>query len=389
VNRRRRIFAVGRLLILLQATSPVAPADDRILVEAKINGEPIKLAFDTGAAELVIFRAMAEKLGVKVLPPPPDIAPKPGEVVISRTEPLKIELFGQTSEARIGVFDHPAALPPDVDGLLGWSNVRQNIWYLSGSSLKFRGLPTVPAEAASWTKLRQVRDRPQQLCLELDRAASAPPAYLGIDTGASSGVRLSPGAWADWRARHPAQLGTLDAYYMPGAGLVVAEEFWAKDIDLGGLVLHDVPVVRMNEAEVNRYPPGTLAVLGLNAMKRMDAVLDGPADAAYLLPLATSPRPYDHNRLGAVFVPVDVERSNDLVAHVAPGSPAAAAGVRDGDALLMIDQMDVTPWRTKPGILPLSRFWNQPPGTKMRLTLRRGHQTLVVPVVLATIVGPR
>jgi hypothetical protein len=379
---RRRL-----VLLLLLAWRPLQ-ADDRIFLEAKLNGQPLKLVFDTGAGELVIFRSVAEARGLKISPPPAEVVPKPGQVLFSRTEPVTFELFGRANpETRLGVVDHPASIPPDFDGLVGWPNVRSNIWFISGSELKIHLLPAVPAETAGWIKLPQVPGR-SLLALELPRRISGQTAYLGIDTGASSGVRLSPAAWTDWREAHPAQAGTVDAYYMPGAGLVTNEEFWAEEIDLGGVILREVPICRMNQAEVDVHPPGTLAVLGLAAALRLDMVLDGITGSAYLHPLNTPPRRYPHNRVGAVFVPADLERSNALVAHVAPGSPAALAGVRDGDVLLMIDRLDVTPWRSKPGILPLSRFWEQPPGTKIQLKLLRGRENVVTSIMLKDLLGP-
>jgi hypothetical protein len=381
------ILRRGLVLLLLLPWLPLQSAD-RIFLEGKLNGQPLRLAFDTGAGELVIFRAYAESRGLKISPPPAETVPKPGEVLISRTEPVTFELFGRANpDTRLGVVDHPASIPTDIDGLVGWPNVRENIWFISGSDLKMRLLTAVPAETAGWIRLPQVPGR-TLLSLELPRQSAGHPEYLGIDTGANSGVRLSPAAWAEWRTAHSEQSGTLDAYYMPGAGLVINEEIWAEEIDLGGVILRGVPVGRMNRADVDLQPPGTLAVLGLAAAMRLDMILDGRTGSAYLHSLNSAPRRYTHNRLGAVFVPADLERSNALVAHVSPGSPAALAGVRDGDVLLMIDRLDVTPWRSKPGILPLSRFWEQPPGTTIKLTLLRGRENVVTPVVLKDLLGP-
>ena len=79
---------------------------------------------------------------------------------------------------------------------------------------------------------------------------------------------------------------------------------------------------------------------------------------------------------------------NDLVAHVVKNSPADKAGLRDGDILVKIDQLDVTVWRTQPEILPLCRFWEQAPGTKLRLALRRNEVPVVAEVELRNILGP-
>jgi C-terminal processing protease CtpA/Prc len=115
-------------------------------------------------------------------------------------------------------------------------------------------------------------------------------------------------------------------------------------------------------------------------------VIDGKAGWVYAHPRIEPPPPYEYNRLGAVFVPKS-EQDDDLVAYVAAGSPAAIAGIRNGDLLLKIDELDVTKWRTQPGILPLSQFWEKPAGTGFVLTLKRGDATITVPVTLKNILG--
>ncbi len=376
------------LLLLGYFTAACPYADDRIIIEAKLNGQPLKLAFDTGAGELLVFHRIAEQRNLQILPPPSDIQPKPGEVVVSHTEPLKFELLGHIfPDIRAGVIDAPSGLRLDIDGVLGWQNVRSNIWSFSLSTSQTDILASVPTEALKWLKLREIND-PQRLILELPQTQSTTPLYFGVDTGSASGVRLSSEAWDRWRGANPKQSITLDAYFMPGAGLVIAENIWADEIDIGALTLRGVPVARMNAMESLRFPPGTVAVLGIAAMRRVDMVIDGKNGIAYAHPLITPPQPYNHNRLGAVFVPSDLENGTELVAHVAENSPAAKAGVRDGDVLLKIDQLDVTPWRTQPGILPLAHFWEQTPGTRLHLTIKRGTETLTVDAVLQNILGP-
>ena len=82
------------------------------------------------------------------------------------------------------------------------------------------------------------------------------------------------------------------------------------------------------------------ATLGLAALKRLDIVIDGKHGIAYLRPKKTPPLPYQHNRLGADFIPQD-SHNDDLIAHVANGSPAYEAGIRDGDILLKEGEKDV------------------------------------------------
>ena len=385
----RRIVSLLAVLILI-AAAQIVPirADQRIWIPAKLNGQSLRLAFDTGSSDLIILRSVAEARGIKFSPPAPGARADPGQVLVGTTEPVRFEIFGRALvNVRLNVFDPAVPSVLGGDGVIGWTNIRSNLWFLSGASLNLTVLNGLPPGVADWTKLKERTDQ-RVLSLVLPRERSGGAALLGIDTGSPDGVELSPEQWAQWRSAHPKQPVSLLSYYMPGAGVVVSEEAWADDIDLFGLTLHGVPVSCMNAVETSLQPAGTVAVLGLAALLRMDIVFDGKGGVTYAHPLGLKPLKYVHNRLGAVFVPATPD-ATDLVAHVASGSPAAMAGVMDGDVLLKIDRLDVTAWRTQPGILPLSRFWEDSPGKHYRLTLRRAGKVVTVDAVLRVILGAR
>ncbi len=208
-----------------------------------------------------------------------------------------------------------------------------------------------------------------------------------IDTGDEDAVSLSNERWREWKAAHPSQPVTLSAAYMPGAGLTVAEVSWADELSLDGLVLHGVVVKECNAAQARLGGPGYAASLGLGALARLDLAINGKGGVAYTHPRTDAPLASKHNRLGAVFVPRS-DQNDELVAHVAVGSPAALAGVRDDDVLLAIGELDVTPWRTHPEILPFRKYWEKEAGTKVVLTLKRDQEILKVTATLKNLLGP-
>ena len=66
--------------------APLVRADDRIIVDVKVNGHPLRFAFDTGAgASYILLRNVADSLGIRTLPAPAGVKPGPGEVVMALT----------------------------------------------------------------------------------------------------------------------------------------------------------------------------------------------------------------------------------------------------------------------------------------------------------------
>jgi C-terminal processing protease CtpA/Prc len=139
---------------------------------------------------------------------------------------------------------------------------------------------------------------------------------------------------------------------------------------------------------VARTFPNYEATLGLFALTRFDIVIDGKNGHLFTRAIRRPKSRYAYNRIGAVFVPRDAN-SNDLVAHVMEKSAAYRAGIRDGDILVRIGNLDVTKWRTDPKVFPLSRFWSQPAGTQLELSLTRDAELVKATVELTEIFVPR
>lgn len=381
---------------ILSATSPFVFAiclwtptsqasDERILMDATINGKPARLLFDTGASDLILFRKGAERLGLKVSEPPRDLQAAAGEVPVGTSEECEFVLGATHARTSFKVFEPPSFLHMGADGAVGWQPLRYNLIQIDAGAKQAKWLANAPPETATWLKFR-IRSQARVLCLEIPGQEES-RGVLSVDTGSSSGVALNPERWRAWTAAHTNQPTTLMAGYMPGAGTVVIEESWARELTFGPLVLKEVPVMLANVAERAMASPGFEASLGLAALRRLDLIIDGDLGIAYLRPKSGPPPPYEHNRLGAVFAPPKME-GGDLVARVIDGTPAYEAGIRNGDVLLKVGDLDATKWRTDPKVLPLSRFWEAPPGTRLELTLKRGSATFKKTVVLRQILSP-
>ena len=381
VNR----FLVGMILLCFPVIVANA-TDESIWLDVKINGQPVRFAFDTGAGGLLITRDAADRLGLKIINAPHAYQPPPGLVDIGWTEKCRVTLWNKTIKTRLIVGGIPKGADLDCDGLVGWPSVTKRIFSIDAATQSVKFLDRDPEEAAAWTKLR-VQANSDLLNLEIPMP-DGKTAIISLDTGRPSGVDLNPQERREWELAHTNQPTTMSGFYFACAGIVTAEETWAHKIALGPLELMEVPVEMIHATKPAYrflWPSGAMATLGLAAMNQLDIIIDGKHSMAYLRPKKTPPLPYEHNRLGAAFVPRD-SQNDDLVAHVADGSPAYEAGIRNGDVLSQIDGRDVTNWRTSKQ--PNSPFRDKPAGTKLELTLKRGDKVFKTTAVLRNILPP-
>src|SRR5258708_9770057 len=223
----------------------VKAEDERLSIDAKISGKPVRLIFDTGlSVPLVLFSTTAKKLGLKVTLPPPDNKPEPGQTPMGLTGPCDFDLGVTNLEAYFSVIEMPAYLKWDEDGILGWPAISNNVFSMDFVAHKLNLLTNVPEESRIWLKF-QVRTDSGTLDLE-----SIDHKIIALDSGADDGVRLNPQSWRKWKATLTNQPITITAYYTPNPGLVVSEETWANKISLESLTLTGVPVMEANSSDV-------------------------------------------------------------------------------------------------------------------------------------------
>ncbi len=328
----------------------------------------------------MLTKEAAARLGLKVNEPPADAPPPmPGRFKVGFTEKCTVVVGGKTSpEAVFGVVDIPSYVGADFDGVIGWGNVKNEVFELDLDRCEGKMLGALPADLSGWNKwnLKADADVLTFVCVK-----DAETATIVIDTGAQDGVELSSKRWKEWRTPRATHAVTLEANFSPGSGLVLSEFLRARTMTLGGISLPDVPVMGVDQ-RMQTAVNGCDAVLDFFALTRLQLIVDGKNGFLYTRPVVKPSAEYDYNRLGAVFVPNDPEKSDELVAHVCAASPASDAGIRDGDLLLKVGDVDVTKWRAELRFRPF-QFWTRPAGTELRLTLLRGDKTYETNVVLA------
>jgi hypothetical protein len=93
------------ILILSCACLSASGVEERLWLDAKINGEPVRLCFDTGSDRVALLREAAQRLGLKVTDPPSD------ETIQSNLDDLRFEGGSKAFErkkaavTRLRIFD--------------------------------------------------------------------------------------------------------------------------------------------------------------------------------------------------------------------------------------------------------------------------------------------
>jgi PDZ domain/Aspartyl protease len=367
------VFGFFRLVLLAGSD------EERIWLDAKVNGKKARLCFDSGSDGLILFREGALRLGLRYSEPKTGLILPPGQVPRGLTEECHLSLEGTEQTERFDVVNFPTYRSVDFDGYVGWMVVRNNILEIDAAARRLKCLSEVPKRTADWLQLQVVRDT-GFLMLEIPHG-NGPNGILGIDTGSSEGVELPTGNWLSWRELHPRAPTTLDALITLG-GLAVKEQAWANELTIGSLALTGVSVSEATPMEVALSGTNYEAELGLEALKRVDLIVDGRHGVAYLRAKKTASSSFRYNRLGAVFIPNGTAGSV-LAARVIKGSPAQVVGIQEGDILLKINGENIT----RANYHGYDRF-SAHAGTKLKFTLSRNGVTFNTTAILRDIIEP-
>ena len=376
---------IALVVVVAGSAATLGAGYERIWLEAKINGKPVHLCFDSGSNVAALCPETVKTLGLKFVPAPTNAVWQC--FLAGDTEDCTLTLDGMASKMRFLVLDLPAYTYPGAgfDGLLGWYPISHNLIRIDAVAKKITALPNVPTQTAQWTRL-SVLTNSGALDLQIphgDRTYGV----ICTDTGSDRGLALPAQEWYRWREGHSQSPITIDTYSTFDGGFDVVEEAWADQISVGPLVLTGVPIevtiVRAGPTRTNWWGTQYEGTLGLAALKRLDFIVDGNNGLAYLQAKKTRPPAYPHNRLGAIFAATTTQ-TNQAVARVVDGSPAYEAGVRNGDVLLQVDDMKVTSWSAS----WIDRF-RRPAGTRLNLVLKRDGQIVRVTATLRDILERR
>ncbi len=366
-------------VIIFTCTTGLLAGDDRILIEAKVNGKAVLLAFDSGSTHTVLFEKTAKRIKLKIMNSSLEQIAGSEEAKFATSEKCYFTLGRSTVITQLKIFKAPDLFSKDIDGVLAWGDIQSNPIRIDVKNNKIIKLDRLPKCFTKWEKWTLKQD--EQLLAFYSSQNKDTMIY--IDTGSAGGIELNQKRWGKWQKDNVNKPRTLSARYYPADGIVINELFWANTLSIGDFTFKDIPVE--SAPPFREALEDCDATVGLFALSRFDIICDGKG-SLFTKPIEKTEKKYLYNKIGAVFVPENMQ-SEYLIAHVLKESPAWKAGIRDNDILVAIDNIDATKWRTDPRVLSLSRFSEQPAGTKVNLALFRNGEIFEATVKVEDLLG--
>jgi hypothetical protein len=199
------------------------------------------------------------------------------------------------------------------------------------------------------------------------------PLRLVLDTGA--GHALSLETTADPRLRLPAVRLRTDLG-RGLSGIISGSLGRVAGVQLGRYQLGQVLTSFPDSAQVHGRLTGTERTrhgnLGYEVLKRFTTVIDYPHGRLLLRPTVALRDPFEHDMCGLDLLATGPNYRRYLVQRVVPGSPAASAGIAEGEELISVNLLISSAL----SVSELSRLLHSQDGRVLFLVLRRADGVL-------------
>jgi hypothetical protein len=342
-----------------------------VFVPVTVNGIPTTALLDTGADVSFLERGFAARAGV-VGRRSVSVRGMVGTAAATVADGVAMDLgslrLEGLSPAIVDLSDLATCAGREVPVILGEDVFERAVVEMDldrrrvtfHDPVRFRapgGAVVVPLERA--TRGRLVR-------VSVEGGAAVP---ARLDLGCATPLVLRPSSWDGHRLLDRRRSSTWLA--AGAAGVFEERVATVASLRFSGVELVDVPTSFLPPDATRGDPTVAPAIVGLPAFEGFHLWVDYPRDALHLVRLA--PRgstAFRRDQLGLVF---DGDRGALRVIHVAPGSPAAAAGLRRGDRVLAIDTRPAGSWT------PAERraLGARPEGTTVALRMADGTTRVV------------
>jgi len=348
-------------------TLPFELIDNRVFVEVRLNGQgPFHFILDTGAYGYALIDTTVQKLGLKAESAGEDGGTGEKTVQVSRCHLAKFQLGDwQLEDLEAEVF--PAEDTTNVfgtkpvDGIIGLEvfqhfvvkqdYVHKVLTFTLPDKFNYRGIGVIVPF-----------DLPRQIPV-VDAELDGVRGKFGIDTGARSSLLLyTPFVEHNHlREKYSAYLEGVTGWGIGGPIRSLLAR--AHELRIGTIVVRD-PVIRLSTQKQGLTTSSAMAgLIGPDVLSQFDVTFDYSRSRIIFEKNSQYGRRDSYDRAG-----LWMGQSGDhfVAIDVIAGSPAAAAGVQQGDTILAIDGAD-----TSKLILPdvREKIRREPVGNEMTLLL--------------------
>ncbi len=352
-----------------RVTVPFELNNNHIYVQARINGKPVTIVFDTGATNY-LYSESARRIGVKPegALPGAGVGEKKEDTGLAKVD--TVQLGGLTIKNQIFAVASSGGWPAiegvESDGLLGYEVVKRvpTIIDYGRSQMTF----VKPEAFHGPAGVAGVSFRFADHLPEIDGSLDGLPARLHIDTGSRSTIDFT-GPYVEKNklvAKYQPKWEATTGWGVGGAAR--ARLARAHTLTLGNQTVKD-PVVELTTqtkgAFASEYYDGNV---GGDILRRFSVTLDYAHQTLWLAPNANMGTPFAFDRSG-MFLALDGDAF--VVKDVTANGPAAKAGLKAGDRIQRVNGK--TP---KELPLPRLREWlkSAAGGTKCAVKLEGGRE---------------
>lgn len=345
------------------------PAEAGLIVQAKLNGKgPFKTLFDTGSVN-IISADLARKLGLKIDTPSIELGTSSPAIVQVHTTHIDTLQIGDllVRDQTFYVIDIPSDIgPPSI--AIGWELLQafavridfehQRLTFYDSRTFKYTG-----PSAAVPTRFDG------NLILVPATIANA-TGWFELDSGNEGGTMIN--------SRFTVKNGLIDkigphflAYNGRGFAGPSPRAYLARinGMRIGNVAVPSVIGRFITEPSDKRDFDGNI---GQDVLRHFTEVFDLPHRRVYFEQTSASTQPEVFNRAGLIF---DSFGHGLQIMTVLPGSPAAQAGLVEGDIITAINGHTPTDEMNQPAFL-------RRPGTRLRLNVQHGGANRELTVTL-------
>jgi hypothetical protein len=338
----------------------------RIYIPAKVNGRAVEILLDSGADTTVLDKTFAQSIGRRMIGAGV-VTGSGGEMDAGLGTNVTITIGNMTlnlpSVAIIDLAEVSNRIAIPLPVILGKDVFLQSIVDIDPSkpTIAFHDPETFtpPANAVlvPLEPLGSLRTVPVSV-------EGLPDAAMIFDLGNGGYMSLTPAYWQEHKLLGARPSSTRSSGAIGGEQINHVATL--KSIRFAGITFRDVPA-ELSAPNIETDSEREAGNVGMPLLRRFRMMIDFQNSRMFVIPLAQSlNEPFERDRSGLRAVQ---EGHKLVVRHVSKGSPAKAAGWKEGDVIVAIDGQAIGPAFASSR---LSLWARRPAGTIVSLTLADG-----------------